>query len=141
MSFTFVVGCEAENIVVVLLFVSKSIVPNSWHCVLASTGFSGDVDGILHRAVTQPAGVAPVHLPLPCFIQLIKGSHDGVLVSTCSLSVVEIEVVAAQTGEVWEDNTYIVRWETDMIEDQQLGDKAIIYPLYFVFLCVISPND
>lgn len=137
MSFTFVVGGKAENIIVVLLFVSKSVVPNSWHCVLASTGFSGDVDGILHRAITQPAGIAPVHLPLPRVIQLIKRGHDGILVSTCSLGVVEIEVVAAQTGEVREDNTYIVRWETDMIDDQQLGDKAIIYPLYFVFLCVI----
>lgn len=121
----------------VLLLVSQSIVANAWHCVLASAGFSGGGDGILDRAVTQPAGVAPVHLSLPRLIQLIKGRHDGILVSTCPLSVVEIEVVATQTGEVGEDNTYMERKETDMTDEQQLGDKTVIYPLCFVFFCVI----
>lgn len=105
-------GGEAEHVVVVLLLVSQAIVANARHRVLASAGFSGGVDGILDCAVTQPAGVAPVQLFSPRVIQLIKGRHDGILVTTCPLSVVEIEVVAAQTGKVGEDNTYMRRWET-----------------------------
>lgn len=105
-SSTFIVGGEAEHIIVVLLLVSQAIVSDARHCVFASAGFSGEVDGILDRAVAQPAGVAPVHLPLPRLIQLIEGRHDGILVPTRSLCVVEIEVVAPQAGEVGEHNTY-----------------------------------
>lgn len=70
--FTFVVGGEAEHIVVVLLLFSQAIVADAWHCVLASAGFSGGGDGILDRAVTQPSRVAPVQVSLPRFVQLIK---------------------------------------------------------------------
>lgn len=104
-------GGEAEHIVLVLLFVSQAIVANARHCVLASAGFSGGGDGILDRAVTQPASVAPVHPSSPRIIQLVKGRYDGVLVTTCLLSVVEIEVVTTQARVVGEDNTYMERWE------------------------------
>ena len=71
-SFTFVVGGEAEHVVVVLVLVSQAIVADTGHRVLASTGLSGVGDGILHRAVTQPAGIAPVHISSPGVIQLVK---------------------------------------------------------------------
>lgn len=128
-SSTFVVGGEAEHIVVVLLLVSQAIVSDARHRVLASTGFSGEGDGILDRAVTQPAGVAPVHLPLPGLIQLIEGRHDGVLASTRSLGVVEVEIVASQAGEVGEHNTYRERKAADMTDDHQLGARTTIHHL------------
>lgn len=93
----------------VLLLLPQPIVPNAWHCVLASTWLSGYIDGILDRTITQPAGVAPVQLALPCLIQLVEGRHNGVLVPTCSLSIIEVEVVASQAGEVGEHDTYTVR--------------------------------
>lgn len=111
-SFTFVVGGEAEHVIVVFVLVSQAVVANAWDCVLASAGFPGVGDGILDCAVTQPAGVAPVHLSSPRIVQLVKGCHDGVLAATRPLSIVEIEVVATQTGEVGEDNTCMERWET-----------------------------
>lgn len=104
-------GGEAEHIVVVLVLVSQAVVANTRHCVLASAGFSGGGDGILDCAVTQPASVAPVHLSSPRIVQLVKGRHDGVLVPTCPLGVVEIEVVTTQAGEVGEDNTCMERRE------------------------------
>lgn len=106
---TFVVGCEAKHVKVVLLLLPQPIVPNAWHCVLASTWLSWDIDGILDRTIAQPAGVAPVQLALPCLVQLVEGCHNGVLVATCSLSIVEVEVVASQAGEVGEHDTYAVR--------------------------------
>lgn len=106
---TFVEGCEAEDVKVVLLLLPQAVVPNARHCVLASTWLSGDIDGILDRAIAQPAGVAPVQLALPCLVQLVEGCHNGVLVPTCSLSIVEVEVVASQAGEVGEHDTYEMR--------------------------------
>lgn len=101
---TFVVGGEAEHVVVVLVFVSQAVVANPRHRVLASAGFSGCGDGILDRSVTQPAGVAPVHPFPPRVIQLVEGRHDGILVTTSSLGVVEVEVVATEAREVGEDD-------------------------------------
>lgn len=98
-------GGEAEHIIVVLVLVSHAVVANARHCVLASAGFSGCVDGILDRTIIQPAGVAPVHPSPPRIVQLVKGRNNGILVTTCPLSVVEIEVVAAEAGEVREDDT------------------------------------
>ncbi len=133
MSFTFVVGCEAEHIVVVLLLVSQAVVSYARHCVLAPARFSRGGDGILHGAITQPASIAPVQLSLPCIIQLIERRHDGILFSTCPLSFIEVEVVATQTGEVGEDNTYTERWETDTIAELQLSHKDWTHPLGFEF--------
>ena len=106
MSFTFVVRGEAEHVVVVLLFVSQAVVTDPRHRVLAPAGFSGGGDGVLDRAVAQPAGVAPVQLSSPRLVQLVEGGHDGVLVTTRPLGVVEVEIVATQAGEVGEDDTY-----------------------------------
>lgn len=121
----------------VLVLVSQAIVADTGHHVLASTGFSGVGDGILHRAVTQPAGIAPVHISSPGVIQLVKRGHDGILVMTRPLSVVEIEVVATQTGVVGEDNTCVESRDTDKIDEQQLRGKTRIFPLGFVFSVVI----
>lgn len=99
--------CEAEDVVLVLVFVSQAVVSDPRHRVLASAGFSGSGDGILDRAVAQPAGVAPVHPSSPRVVQLVERCHDGVLVTTRPLGVVEIEVVATQAWEVREDYTYM----------------------------------
>lgn len=104
---TFVVGGKAEHIIVILVLVSQAIVANPWQCVFASARFSGGGYRILDGAVAQPASVAPVQLSLPRIIQLIKRRHDCILVSACPLSVIEIEVVATQTGEVGENDTYM----------------------------------
>ncbi|KAG7218111.1 hypothetical protein INR49_020620 [Caranx melampygus] len=90
--------------------VDQAVVANAWHRVLASAGLPGCVDGILHRAVAQPASVTPVHPSSPCIVQLVKGRHNGILVATRPFSIIEIEVVAAKAGEVWEDNAYVERW-------------------------------
>lgn len=89
----------------VLVLVPEAIVADARYCILASAGFSGCVDGVLDGAVTQPAGVAPVHPFLPRFVQLVEGCHDGVLISTRPLCVIEVQVVATQAGEVGEDDT------------------------------------
>lgn len=106
-SFTFVVGGEAEHVVVVLVLLSQAVVADARHRVLASAGFPGCVDGILHRAVAQPARVTPVHASSPRIVQLVKGRHDGILVATRPLSIIEIEVVAPKAGEVRENNAYV----------------------------------
>lgn len=116
---TFVVGGKAENIIVVLVLVSQPIVPNAWHCVLATTGFSGGVDGILDCAIRQPASIAPVHPSPPRVIQLVKRCHDGILIVTRTLCIVEIKVVASQAGVVWEDNTY-----TDKVKTENEGREG-----------------
>lgn len=99
-------GGEAEHIVVVLLLVSQAIVANAWHGVPASAGFSGVGNWILNRAVAQPTSIAPVQFSLPGLMELFSRCYNGILVSTCLLRSVEIEVVSTKAGEVGEDNTY-----------------------------------
>lgn len=120
---TFVVGGKAEHIIVILVLVSPAVAANPRQSVFASARFSWGGYRILDGAVAQPASVAPVQLSLPRIIQLIKRCHDCVLVSTCPLGVVEIEVVATQTGEVGENDTYM---QADRMDDQQVGDKTLI---------------
>lgn len=102
--FTFKVGGEAEHVVVVLLLVSQAVAADARQHVFAPAGLSGDVNRILNASIVQPSSVAPVQLSLPCFMQLIEGRHSGVLVSACSLRIVEVQVVAAKARKVGEDN-------------------------------------
>lgn len=99
-------GGEAEHVVLVLLLVPHAVVADARHHVLASAGLSGGGDGILDRAVAQPAGVAPVQPASPRVIQLVKRCHNGVLVPTRPLRIVEIEVVTTETRVVGEDDSY-----------------------------------
>lgn len=93
----------------VLVLVSQAIVADARHCVPASTGLPGGGDGILDRAVAQPASIAPVHPSSPCVVQLLEGRHGGVLFATRPLRIVKVEVVATQTREVGVDDTYSTR--------------------------------
>lgn len=98
-------GGKAEHIIVALLLVSQAIVANAWHSVPASAGFSGVGNWIPNRAVAQPSSIAPVQFSLPGLMELFSRCYDGILVSTCPLRIVEIEVVSTKAGEVGEDNT------------------------------------
>lgn len=104
MLFTFKVGGEAEDVIVVLLLVSQAVASDAWQRVLAPAGLSGDVNGILDASVAQPPGVAPVQLSLPRLMQLVEGCHRGVLLSARPLRIKEVQVVAAEAGEVGEDD-------------------------------------
>ena len=115
-------GGEAEDIVVVLVLVSQAIVANAWYCVLAAAWSSRVGDGILDRAIIQPASIAPVHPSSPCIIQLIEGCHDGILVMTCPHSIVEIEVVATQAGIIWEHDPYTESCEKEKREQRKRND-------------------
>lgn len=112
--FTFKVGGEAEHVVVVLLLVSQAVAADARQHALAPAGLSGDVNRILNASIVQPSSVAPVQFSLPRFMQLIEGRHSGVLVSACSLRIVKVQVVAAKTRKVGEDNPY----GSDMRHDQ-----------------------
>lgn len=59
-------------------------------------------DWIMHRAVSQPAGVAPVQPLLPRREELLKGSQGGVLILTRLLGREEVETVASFLGVVRE---------------------------------------
>lgn len=102
---TFVVRGEAEHVEVVLVLVPQPVVADARHRVPAAAGFPRGVDGVLDRPVAQPTGVAPVHPSSPRVIQLVEGSHDGVLLATRSLGVVEVKVVAPEAGVVGEEDT------------------------------------
>ena len=99
-------GGEAEHVIVVLVFVSQAVVSDARRHVLSTAGFTRVGDGILNRAVAQPPGVAPVQFPSPRVVQLIERSHHGVLIPARPLSVVEVQVVAAEARVVREDDTW-----------------------------------
>lgn len=122
MLFTFKVGCEAEHVVVVLLLVSQAVATDAWQRVLAPAGLSGDVNWILNASVAQPSGVAPVQLSLPRLMQLIEGCHGGVLVSACTLRIIEVQVVAAKAREIGEDDAY----GSGMTDDSQRNDTYLV---------------
>lgn len=69
-------------------------------------GFPGLSDGVLHCAVCQPAGVAPVQAVLPGLEELLKGGQDRVLLCTGLLGFLEIEEVASVRGLVREHHTW-----------------------------------
>lgn len=61
--------------------------------VHAPAGLAGQADGVLHRAVGQPARVAPVQPLAPRLEELVKVGEDGTLVLAHLLGFVEIEPV------------------------------------------------
>lgn len=103
---TLVSGSETEDIVEALGLVRLPIGPDARPSAGATTRATGDVDGVLHRAVTQPAGIAPVQTVPPGLVELLEVGHHGGLVHTGLLGVREVEVVAAQTWKVREHHPW-----------------------------------
>lgn len=64
-------------------------------------------DGILHRTVGQPAGVAPIQTVLPGGEELLKRGQRGLLVLARLLGLEEVESVASSWGVIGEHHTYV----------------------------------
>lgn len=95
---------KAEH-VIAALFVLKAIASEAGPIVGATTRSSGVDNGILHRAISQPASIAPVQAGPPGIIELIVGCNFCALFHTCPHSIDKTEVVAATFVGVWENNT------------------------------------
>lgn len=63
-------------------------------------------DGVLHRPVSQPPGVAPVHALPPGLAELRQGGHGGVLALAGLLGSQEAQLVAATRVLVGEHHTW-----------------------------------
>ena len=100
--FTFQHGFEAEHIITALGLVALAVRPEAGVAAGSTTRLAGLGDRILDSAVAQPAGVAPVKAAPPRLEELIEGGHRRVLPQAGLLRVVEVQVVAAQAGGVWE---------------------------------------
>lgn len=72
----------------------------------AAAGLPGLAHRVLHRAVAQPACVAPVQAVAPGRVQLLCGCQDAVLLSAGALRLNEGQLVTASTGVVREDNAW-----------------------------------
>ena len=104
--FTFKHRFEAENVVAALGLVALAVRPEAGIAAGSATGLAGLGDRVLDGAVVQPAGVAPVKAAPPRLEELVEGGHRRVLAQAGLLCVVEVQVVAAQAGGVWEYYTY-----------------------------------
>lgn len=85
--------------------VLQSITPEPCRVVGAATRLSGFGDGVAHRAVTQPAGVAPVQAASPGLYQLVVTGDHSILLKTRLRGVGEVQVVAARRWRVGKDDT------------------------------------
>lgn len=90
---TFERGGEAESIEAVEVPVAGAVAADARGEVHAPAGFSGQADGILNRAIGQPARVAPVQPLAPRLEELVKVGEDGALVLAHLLGFVEVEPV------------------------------------------------
>lgn len=88
-------GREAESIVAVEEAMSLPVAAQTRSQVHAATSFTWDSDWILHGAVSQPAGVAPVETLLPRREELLKRSKSGVLILARLLGPEEVKMVAS----------------------------------------------
>lgn len=93
------------------MLVTQAVVSDSGAAVGSATGPSRFGDGVLNRAVAQPASIAPIQAAFPGLKQLIKAGDHGVLLLTGLLSVMEVQVVAAQMGGVRKHNAFTGREE------------------------------
>lgn len=87
---TIEVRSKTENIVSALLFIPEAIVSDTRHRILPPAGLPGLGDGVLHRAIAEPASIAPVQPWPPGLVELVEGGNDGVLVQAGLLSLVEV---------------------------------------------------
>ena len=104
--FTFQNVFEAEHIVAANGLIALAVRPEASVAAGSTTWLAGLGDRVLDGAVAEPPGVAPVKAGPPCLEELVKGGHRGILLQTGLLCVVEVQVVAAQAGGVWEYYTY-----------------------------------
>lgn len=100
------VGSEAEDVVSALVLVPEPVIPDARHGVLAPAGLPGLGDGVLHGAVAEPAGVAPVQPRPPGIVELVKGRDHRVLLHARPLRLVEVQVVPPQPRGVGEHHTW-----------------------------------
>lgn len=78
----------------------------------SSTLGPGDVDGVAHAPVLQPAGVAHVHAGLPRQVQLSGGGQPSAQLGALILGFVEGELVDGGGVEdsAWEDGAAMLSW-------------------------------
>lgn len=103
---TFDGGGEAESIKAAEKAVLLSVAPHTWSQVHAPAAVTWLRDGILHRAIRQPASIAPVQPLLPRREKLLKRGQSGVLVLAHLLGPKEVKMVAPSVGVVGKDHTW-----------------------------------
>lgn len=74
--------------------------------VQPTAGLAGQVDGVLHGAVGQPARIAPVQPLTPGLEELVEGGEDGTLLLAHSLGFVEVEPVLPMRRLVGEHDAW-----------------------------------
>lgn len=74
--------------------------------VRPTASVAGRRDGVLHGAVGQPAGVAPVQALVPRREELLKRGQGGVLILARPLGPQEVQAVASFVRVVWKHHTY-----------------------------------
>lgn len=99
-------GGEAESIKVAEKAVLLSVAPQTWSQVHAPAAVTWLRDWILHRAIRQPAGVAPVQPLLPRREELLKRGQSGVLVLAHLLGPEEVKMVTPSVGVVGKHHTW-----------------------------------
>ena len=86
--------------------VPSPVAPNPRSEVVPPARPSGPGDGVLDRAVGQPAGIAPVQTLLPGLEELREGGQRGVLLLTDPLGFQEAQVVTTLMGLVGKHHTW-----------------------------------
>lgn len=99
-------GGEAEHIIAVQAAVAGPVAAHAGRQAQAAAAPPGQRDGVLHRGVLQPAGVAPVQALLPGPEQLREGGHRRPLGLAGLLRLLEVELVAPLGGLVGEHHTW-----------------------------------
>jgi len=100
-------GGEAEGVVAVEEAVPLPVAAQAGRQVGAAAAVARRRDGILHGAVGQPAGVAPVQAVLPRREQLLERGQRGLLVAARPLRPEEVEEVASFLGIVREHHAWM----------------------------------
>lgn len=90
---TFECRGQTEGIKAVEMPVARAVAADARGEVHTPAGLAGQADGVLHRAIGQPARIAPVQPLAPRLEELVKVGEDGTLVLAHLLGFVEVEPV------------------------------------------------
>lgn len=97
---------EAEHVVAVQAAVAWAVAAHARRQTQAPAGLPWQGDGVLHRAILQPASIAPVQALLPGTEELLEGGYHSVLLLTGLLCLGEVELVATLGRLVGKDHAW-----------------------------------